>query len=35
MPDFIARAYYGVNPHGQFRSQSDYWMLAIGVLLRL
>jgi hypothetical protein len=35
MPDFIARAYYGVNPHGQFRSQRDYWMLAIGVLLRL
>lgn len=34
MPDLIARAYYGVNPHGQFRSQSDYWMLAIGVLLR-
>ena len=34
-PDFIARAYYGVNPHGQFRSQSDFWMLAIGLLFRL
>jgi hypothetical protein len=35
MPDLVARAYYGVNPHGQFRSQSDFWMLAIGVMLRL
>ena len=34
MPNFIARAYYGVNPHGQFRSQSDYWTLQLGVLLR-
>jgi len=34
MPDLIARAYYGVNPHGQFRSQSNYWTLAVGVMLR-
>ena len=35
MPDFIGRAYYGVNPHGQFRSQSNFWMFAFGLLLRL
>ena len=35
MPDFVARAYYGVNPHGQFRSQRDFWTLMLGVLLRV
>jgi hypothetical protein len=35
MPDVIAKGYYGVNPNGQFRSQRDYWMFGIGLLLRL
>jgi hypothetical protein len=35
MPILIARGYYGVNPHGQFRSQAGYWMLGIGLLIRL
>jgi hypothetical protein len=27
------RGYYGVNPHGQFRSDPDFWMVGLGVLL--
>jgi len=29
-PDPILRAYYGVNPYGQFRKQNDYWQFAFG-----
>jgi hypothetical protein len=29
-PDPIIRAYYGVNPYGQFRKQNDYWQFALG-----
>ena len=28
-----ARAYYGVNPHGQFRNQSDFWLVGLGLRL--
>ena len=35
MPDFIAKGYWGVNPNGQFRSQSSYWMFGLGLLIRL
>jgi hypothetical protein len=35
MPDVVARAYYGVNPHGQFRSQSSFWMFGFGIMYRL
>jgi hypothetical protein len=35
MPDVIGKAYYGVNPHGQFRSQPGFWIVAVGLLLRL
>lgn len=35
MPDVIARAYYGVNPHGQFRSQANFWMFGFGLMYRL
>jgi hypothetical protein len=34
-PDVILRGYYGVNPHGQFRNQRNYWMFGIGLYLRL
>jgi hypothetical protein len=34
-PDVIVKAYYGVNPHGQFRNQASYWLVGIGLLLRL
>lgn len=34
-PDLIARGYYGVNPHGQFRNQSHYWMFGLGLLIRI
>jgi hypothetical protein len=34
-PDFIVKGYYGVNPNGQFRSQANYWMWGLGLLLRL
>lgn len=35
MPDVIGRVYYGVNPHGQFRTQAGFWMFSIGMLYRL
>ena len=35
MPALILKGYYGVNPHGQFRNQPNYWMYGIGMLLRL
>ena len=35
MPDVIGKAYWGVNPNGQFRSQSSYWMFGFGLLFRL
>jgi hypothetical protein len=34
-PDVIVKGYYGVNPNGQFRSQANYWMWGVGLLLRL
>ena len=33
MPDVIARGYYGVNPHGQLRTQANFWMFAVGLML--
>lgn len=27
------RGYYGVNPHGQFRSDPDFWMVGLGILI--
>ena len=35
MPDVIVRGYYGVNPHGQLRTQSNFWMFAVGLMIRL
>ncbi len=35
MSDLIVKGYYGVNPHGQFRSQPNYWMFGFGMLVRL
>jgi len=29
-PEFYVRYYYGVNPHGQFRSQKDYSLVGLG-----
>jgi hypothetical protein len=31
-PALYLRGYYGVNPAGQFRSQSDYWLFGFGLL---
>lgn len=33
-PDVIVKAYYGVNPNGQFGKQNDYRLFAVGVRLR-
>lgn len=30
-PDLYIRLYHGVNPHGQLRSQRDFWMAGIGL----
>ena len=30
-PTYYARAYYGVNPSGQFRSQSGFYVFGVGV----
>ena len=30
-PDFFARIYYGVNPYGQLRSQSGFFLFGVGV----
>jgi hypothetical protein len=29
----FVRAYYGVNPHGQFRNQADFWLYGVGIRL--
>lgn len=29
--EIYARFYYGVNPHGQLRTQDDYWLAGFGV----
>lgn len=29
----FARGYYGVNPHGQFRNQSNFWLVGVGLRL--
>ena len=33
-PDVIFKAYYGVNPNGQFGKQNDYRLFAVGVRFR-
>jgi hypothetical protein len=34
-PELVARAYYGVNPNGQFRSQPRYWLVGFGLHVRV
>jgi hypothetical protein len=29
--DFFLRFYHGVNPHGQFRSEKDYFLIGVGL----
>ena len=31
--DFFLRIYHGVNPNGQFRNNSDFWLVGIGLAL--
>src|SRR5262249_20267224 len=31
--DFFVRVYHGVNPHGQFRNQSNFWLVMTGLSL--
>ena len=33
--DIMIKFYRGLNPNGQFRSQSDYWMVGAGVRIRV
>lgn len=34
-PDLMIKGYYGGNPNGQFRGQKNYWMLGIGLYVRV
>jgi hypothetical protein len=31
--DFFVRGYYGVNPHGQFRTDPKFWLVGLGLAL--
>ncbi|MBL8140899.1 MAG: DUF1207 domain-containing protein [Acidobacteria bacterium] len=33
VPDLILRGYWGVNPHGQFRSQRSHWQIGVGIFV--
>ncbi len=33
--DLYLRYYNGVNPHGQLRNDKDFWLVALGVRLRM
>jgi hypothetical protein len=34
-PEFVFKAYRGVNPNGLFRTQRDYWLFGLGLHLRV
>jgi hypothetical protein len=34
-PELIIKLYYGVNPNGQFRTQTGYWLIGLGAHVRV
>jgi hypothetical protein len=34
-PEFVVKAYHGVNPNGLFRMQRDYWLIGTGIHVRV